>query len=147
MSLLAIDPGKTYFGWAYFPDNQLTHCGRETDWWEREMKMRAMLVVIERPQIYNQRQWKGDPNDLIDVALTVGGLMRELGKHVTEIKLVLPHEWKGTVPKKIMQDRILDRLDAVERALVVPVKGVSDVIDAVGLGLWQLGRLRSTTAC
>ena len=57
----------------------------------------------------------------------------------TDTILVKPAEWKGQVPKKIMNERVLSKLSAQERAIV---KDNHNAIDAVGLGLHVLGRLR-----
>ena len=72
--------------------------------------------------------------------------------------LVEPRTWKGGAPKGVTSLRVFDELDDAERALCeIPGaalrklragRGVasgtgSDVLDAIGIGLWKLGRLRS----
>lgn len=94
-------------------------------------------LVIEKPQIYQGRKQKGDPNDLIDLAMVVGAWRHE--HPYTE--LVKPRQWKGQVPKAVMTKRILSKLTDAELAVLGDLKSNHNVVDAVGIGLWKLGRL------
>ena len=52
---------------------------------------------------------------------------------------VVPSAWKAQIPKSIHKSRILGNLDPVEfRAIVSPAD--HNTIDAIGIGLWALGR-------
>lgn len=142
--VVAIDPGKRT-GWAVFDRGQLVEAG--------VFPVRTMLdappivavapawAVLELPQIY-PRGGKGDPNDLIDLAVLVGDLCGYYRRHGLGVVLVKPRAWKGTVPKTIHNKRTLAKLTAAERAIlpVRPRAGDHDhnMLDAVGLGLWQL---------
>jgi len=98
-------------------------------------------VVVEKPQVYVRRLSKGDPNDLIDLAVVVGALLATV-QGVGET--VLPQRWKGSVPKDIMNARILGRLsDAEKQRIVYPKRKTlgHNVVDSVGIGLWALKRL------
>ena len=54
----------------------------------------------------------------------------------SEVRLVTPREWKGTLPKALMAKRILAALTPQERVIA---KGLGpDAIDAIGLGKWAL---------
>lgn len=78
-------------------------------------------------------------DSLITLAITAGrviGRYEELGQRV---RTVTPNQWKGSVPKAIHHKRIKARLTSEELALLVGASG--DMIDAVGIGLWDLGRL------
>jgi hypothetical protein len=147
--MIAIDPGKRHLAWAEFIDNRLADCGlaegtpRELRLALEEIGLRRELTVIECPQIYPSRRWRGDPNDLIDVAVTAGvaaGVLCRRGK----VEYVRPGTWKGAVKKPIMLVRIINVLGSDERMLLEAC-GVTrgnrhNVIDAIGLGLWRLGR-------
>lgn len=101
----------------------------------------ATELAIELPQVYDRARSKGDPNDLIQLAAVVGGIVDRLGRKTA---IYLPREWKKQVPKKIMCERIESRLSEVERAeveLPASAKLKLDVWDAVGIGLHHLGRL------
>jgi hypothetical protein len=149
--LLTFDPAAHHVAWASFREARLEGCGliRERVAPTLEMKFRAsekwapMRAVVELPQVYNRRG-AGDPNDLIAVAVTVGRIAQALGP-LTPCEFVHPHDWKGSVPKKVMLGRIEKRLDENEllvlnRADVIPSLR-HNVLDAIGIGLWEVGRL------
>lgn len=97
-------------------------------------------LVIEVPQVYVRTRSKGDPNDLIQLALVVGGFECTFRGAVF---LTKPAEWKHQVPKPIMQERILKRLSDDEKSHVTkaPKSLMHNVWDSVGIGLARLGRL------
>jgi len=146
--LIAFDPGAHTAAWATFDGGLLMRCGIEQEPLGRALGQRfasiAARVVIELPQVYQQRAWRGDPNDLIAVAVTVGRIMQTFEGTAGETSVVLPHTWKGNVPKAIMGERILGRLDHEERSVLerlkLPATIKHNVIDAIGLGLWALAR-------
>lgn len=143
--VLAVDPGTKAVGWAVLSGypRRLTSCGFvpvdvfPDCWYPSEL-------VIEVPQVYPQRAWKGDPNDLIDVALAAGIVIGRV--HCTKVRTPRPHQWKGTCPKEIHQRRVLALLDMSERAILegcgAPKSKLHNVVDAIGLGLWAAGRLK-----
>lgn len=102
-------------------------------------------VIVEIPQTYGGRAARGDANDLISVAAVAGAVGGEL---------VRPREWKGSVPKPktrkeyltkgyVVETRARQKLTSVEQEkVIVPNawKTKMDVWDAVGIGLWKLGR-------
>lgn len=138
MILTAIDPGVCT-GWASFYSGHLALCGITN-----ELRYLPGDIVIEKPQVYRATRSKGDPNDLIDLAILVGRYVERCNGDVT---LVTPAEWKGQVPKHIHARRILDALtDGERRVATVESAKLSkssrhNMIDAIGLGLWKLGRL------
>ena len=97
---LAIDPGNDT-GWALFSHaNGLITCGLGNPTHVRQVRDLAKTCVIEKPQIYNARRMKGDPNDLVKVAINAGeygGVLKSLG---VRVEYYTPHEWKGTQPKE-----------------------------------------------
>lgn len=152
MILAAIDPGRRCSGWAIFSGARLIKTGGVTDVTLPEAF--AMFLdlfdryspddgIIEIPQVYQQKFWKGDPNDLIEVALYAGVAIAALSRHA-RFKMVRPHDWKGTVPKDIDNKHTLSKLTAEETAVFkgsgVKKKLEHNLIDAIGLGLWKLGR-------
>lgn len=99
-------------------------------------------AVIELPQTYKGRAAKGDGNDLISVALVVGGLTWLCGRSGIIVDYVHPHDWKGSVPKSVTKQRVLKRLSAEELKRVEwPGRALEhNVYDAIGIGLKELGR-------
>ena len=140
--LLAIDPGQTA-GWAEFEDGKLERAGAGTKKFVLDFGSWVENVVIEKPCWYG-RDNKVDVNDLIDLAIFVGEVKQKYRQSVVE--LVMPVTWKGTVPKKIHNQRVIDVLSEKERALLPFRPRAKDydhnMLDAVGIGLWKLGRLR-----
>ena len=151
--LVAVDPGVHACGVAVFlRGGQLERAayvtcagggpvavaGEVRDWFG---SLVADRIVIERPQVYIPRLMKGDPNDLINLAMVVGALLATLhGPGET----VLPASWKGQVPKDIMVNRIKKRLapEELARAMLPKTKDLQhNVFDAIGIGLWAVGRL------
>lgn len=99
--------------------------------------------VLEYPQIY--RHGAGaevDPDDVLALVLVLGhvwGTFHGLNGHT--IDLVRPATWKGQVPKRIMNNRIVNTLTSAERQLVHDkVRSNHNALDAVGIGLWALRR-------
>ena len=143
MRLLAIDPGRTT-GWAYFFDGQLQKawaCSQEE---ALVAQLHVSDVLIEKPCWYGKDN-KVDANDLISLGVFVGQLKQLYESRDAMVGLVLPVTWKGTVPKKIHNERVLDALTSEER-LRLPFRLRAkdydhNMLDAVGLGLWKLRRL------
>lgn len=157
----AIDPGLRKLGIAVFADGLLLHSalikapGTDlgvTAWQRIADKARTWrldhsppgyfprdeALVSEYPQSYVAGQQKGDQNDLIELTGVVGYLLGAI-VDVGEKQTYLPRAWKGTMDKEAMQERILSRLSPEERVNAVEQ---SDVIDAIGVGLFYLGRLQ-----
>lgn len=156
--LLAIDPGAWGQGVALLRDKELLRAAYVTiprtgkkgydtyaraaravlDWlgWDPKTLDR---VVIEKPRIYPNMRGK-DPNDLLDV-LGAGAAFAGLcspGAVVTRY----PSEWKGQVPKSVMNKRVLLAMTEVERARMEEA-GSKDhnTLDAIGLAFEAVGRI------
>lgn len=92
-------------------------------------------VFIEKPRVYDTAHQKGDQRDIINLAIIVGALMKGLGKPTA---LAEPAEWKGQVPKDVMEVRIREALSAGELEAIDLPKQKSlhhNVWDAVGMAL------------
>ena len=106
--------------------------------------------------IYPRGQTK-NPNDVVELALNAGewgGLYRQWA----DVEYVFPFQWKGSVPKSIHHTRVLAKLSEAERAVAdqaisrgrsgvskslatpVPASKRHNVLDAIGLGLFRVGR-------
>ncbi len=150
--LLAVDPGVTCLGWAWFYNEKLINCGICRAESLEEMIVYPFpwnspeLAVIERPTVY-RRGGKGDPADLISIAIVAGAAART----AKAVRFVEPRTWKGSVPKKIHNKRVLDALHDETYGSEVdvwntaagpePIYLLHNMIDAVGIGLYQLGRM------
>lgn len=163
MKLLAVDPGVRACGWALFEYD--SHCKLiECDLVQSVsvayptdiphfMDMSILLsripcnrFIVERPQLYRERRQKGRQEDLARLLVLCGVLcgMRQYGE------LVLPHDWKGGVPKPdpvsdigsyIVHRRNQEALGKDYLPKAVPPGKAHNVADAVGLGLWRIRQL------
>jgi hypothetical protein len=141
--LLAIDPGKCA-GWALFWTGWLWQCGT-TNVAQDILPWNVITeAVCELPQVYRAAQSKGDPNDLIKVAVGVGRWQERAESRNIPWKTYLPNEWKGQAPKDVHHNRAMRQLSE-EESRRIPDMAVSlrhNMMDAVALGLFHLGRLR-----
>ncbi len=109
----------------------------------RGFEMIEAESVIEKPQIYRQRMWKGDPNDNVDVAIAAGVAAATLSR-CGPVSFAAPRAWKGQREKRIDNAYTLRLLGPDEAEVLAghKVRGskLHNVVDAVGIGLWKLGR-------
>jgi hypothetical protein len=103
----------------------------------------GVRVVLEYPQVY--RHGAGaevDPDDVLSLVLVLGHVWGTFhGVNGNTLELVRPATWKGQVPKRIMNNRIVGTLSPAEQQLVHDkVRSNHNALDAVGIGLWALRR-------
>src|SRR5690606_34499634 len=77
-----------------------------------------LRAVIESPQVYAASKSKGNPNDLVDVALAAGAWAGEAARLGAEVKMVAPREWKGQLSKVVTRERARAVLAPAELAAV-----------------------------
>lgn len=150
MMILAIDPGLDT-GWAILDSlGVLVRCGLGDP-----PETCGLPVIIERPQVYARRSSKGDPNDLITLAIQVGRYTERVVTQGSKCEHVLPHDWKGSLDSEICCIRIVNSLTDAERntlfSALAPLSRKPmtiehatagkrhNVIDAVGLAKWSIG--------
>lgn len=113
------------------------------EWLRPRLGDEPFQLVIELPRVYAAAHQKGDQNDLIQLAGTVGMLGGFL-PGVSSRQSVYPRDWKGSLDADAFIERIKQRLDAAEH-LRVELPSTSslqhNVWDAIGIGLHALGRL------
>ncbi len=141
--LLAIDPGADT-GWARF---DVATCRLEGCGLGAAAPGPTSRVIVERPMIYPGGRQKARPADVIKLATRAGeaaGLYARTAG--IEPEYVEPHAWKGSVDKNISHARIWAKLTPAEQAIVSDAaRGVApskrhNILDAVGIGLWGIGR-------
>ncbi len=157
MRRLYIDPGTSALGLAEFTDRVLTSAivsktrlrgieDRISAHW-RNARIAMSLADVAAVEHMQYRPTDSTPQDLIDVqavGCAVAGLLAD------SVRLIKPSEWKGTVPKPIHHARLVGVLSAEERAVLGDVAERAlrrstrghdkEVLDAVGIGLYDLGR-------
>lgn len=101
-------------------------------------------LVIEFQRVYPGMA-KIDLNDLLDCT-GVGAAIAAVNSRQTaprELISVFPSEWKGNLKKQDMLARIRGKLsvDELSHCEFTNKSDNEDILDAVGIGLWKLGRL------
>lgn len=159
--LLTVDPGKAHAGVALFDgDGYLVRATtvkvKKTktaldcsllanaikQWLDADWTC-VDKVRCEKPSIWTQGGFRGNPNDILDLMATNGAIINMIGcgdaRYVTT-------EWKGQVPKParkkdpyIVERRVRKRLNHIEQT-VFGDNPSWDTTDAVGVGLWVLKR-------
>lgn len=94
-------------------------------------------VVCEIPQVYTRDKSKGNPNTLVELACA-GSFV--LGRLKGTPHTVLPAEWKGQLPKEVVEERCKIHLSKEEKErILLPIKSLRhNVWDAIGIGLFFL---------
>lgn len=102
-----------------------------------------LALAFERVQIYRAAKSKGDPNDLVPLAIIAG----QVSGLVPGARVIspTPREWSGGTSKAETGDpwasprgeRVRRRLSGDEFAAVI---ATHDAVDAAAIGLWALGR-------
>lgn len=169
MRLIAVDPGLRACGLAYFADGALCHaalvhspektarggqCWIAMGWAVAEHLQQRGIVwncgVVEQPQQYEARFMKGDRADITELTGVASAVALILSVKAPEVQTPLPAAWKGQVKKDVHNRRALSRLLPHELQVIDwPKKSggavnpalAHNVIDAVALGLWRIGRL------
>lgn len=154
--LLTIDPGVRICGVALWqPDGQLhraelvrgAHAAPDAVAWiamatavfHATELYRPQALVIEQMRTYEGRAAKGDANDLIAVAHTVGAIVMRL-RLPTVVQTA--QQWKGGTPKSVTENRMNEKLSPAEKERIIwPAKSLRhNVTDAIGIGLRHLRR-------
>lgn len=161
--ILALDPGTKISGLAWFDDRILVHSHRHGPYDDPDDMAQDVAastcahafdrLVVEVPRVYGGNS-PADPNDLVKIAIVVGAAIGQAKMNGCDVTRVAPAEWKGQVDKKIMATRSFIALSPTERRVLQTNPSVCatgknshegvilDVWDAVGIGLWHLGRLK-----
>jgi hypothetical protein len=154
--LVSVDPGRDHIALACWVDRELARCtllavdGRQeigavaTDLAALlESQDRADVVVVEY-MCHRAGEAKSQARDLIDVTISGTAVAARLGD---ELIYVSATSWKGQAPKAVIQRRVVERLSGIEMTAlaatlcVVPRGRHHDLYDAVGIGLYHLGRM------
>lgn len=162
MRILAVDPGIRGCGVALFDDKRLYRAeyvknpANKGDDLQAVREMAFAIssefhiaelneIVVEQPCIYAHEKFDKNPNNLLPLRAIGGALsVRYAYSKVTQY---LPPEWKNNMPKGAgFEKRVMDRLTSSERDSIqqYPRSIMHNVYDAIGLGLFHLGRFKPT---
>jgi hypothetical protein len=149
--LLTIDPGACT-GAAYFRQGRLVWvmCKRFEQIWNDELRQfdleyAGQHLLIEIPRVYPSGRQPVDPNDLITLAVRAGRLIEMSRGQLGTFETCFPSDWKAQVPDDILYKRLESVLSSEERVVVDAYKCAKhtkhNMLDAIGIGLWKLGRV------
>ncbi len=141
--IIAVDPGVHKCGIAHFNSGSDRLVGAFYSSWEDLNP--GLINTVDRLVIEMPRVYPGMPgidlNDLLNLAAMVGRFEAIFPSHIR----VFPSQWKGQVPKAVMNNRVLNKLSIAERVVVDSADVIRskrhNMLDAVGIGLYHLGRL------
>lgn len=136
--MIAIDPGVGYYAFAIFGVRCSLIEPGITDHTEPVPATPYLGPMVIESQ-YIARTSRVRTDDVIALAHAAG----RISANYPDARWVLPATWKGSVPKREHQKRIRAALSPDEAQLLVEFnKGeLKQILDAVGLGLWHLGRI------
>lgn len=111
---------------------------------QSHVRLEHNRVVGERQVVYpGAKGLKTNPNDLLDLAMCAGAFYGALCVDmVATLTIVEPAEWKAQVPKDITRKRIETLLGSTEKVLIKKGGEMHNVYDAIGIGLFVLGRAK-----
>ncbi len=154
--IVAIDPGVKASGVACFDGGSLVSA-----FWARESGARSMeaevilrassafgfsagevVAVVEEPITVRGRAFRGSTESLLKLSQSIGALRAMLQSIGTRVELTSVRAWKGNVPTEALQERLLRKLDEDEKLRIEwPAQSYAhNIVDAISLGLWALGR-------
>jgi hypothetical protein len=150
IELVTCDPGKDATGLAAFDVHGRlvkAELWRPDDNWDDVTSDRlkafcgtAARFIVELPKGRGSKDVK-KINSLIQLAFFAGLFAGSSGCTVGWLH---PHEWKGQRPKEVDNRYTLSILSEEEREMVKRVKCPEslrhNMIDAIGIGLWKVGR-------
>lgn len=160
--LVCLDPGTAEAGIAVYENRELVCAwlsrlrplGKTRGWLlmarqvYRDLMSRYPLealsgatLAIEVPQIYHGRSVGKDQIKLAQMGAALAGYLAS--RIEISVKEYLPKQWKGSVKKEAMTDRILERLtpEEISRIEECPASLRHNIVDACGIGLKMSGRL------
>lgn len=140
---VAIDPGVHMTAVAYFENGKLSDAV-----YLPTTAMSAVIVTqiyAERPRMRERSPVR--KQTIADLSLALGLVVSRFAGPQTAIRYIEPTTWKGTVDKAITGKRITAALSSAERCVLAnALEGIEgklqhNVYDAVGIGLFGLGRV------
>lgn len=146
----ALDPGVRACGLSVWVDGRLIRAELvrvDTTRWQPAIMAGAVVAaasidaglpeawLVESPRSYPGRE---DREENLEGLRKVIAALRRIARPGV-VRTVAPSAWKGNVPKVVHATRIFGALGQAE-ARIVPAD--HNVVDAVGLGLYGLGRVR-----
>lgn len=153
IKILTVDPGISGSGWALFNDGEHTplctgyHIPKGKDW---EGKLENLIKAFDKVFVEHNHitaayiEWPAfwstsqrsiaavNSGALLKLAAVCGGIYAISLSHDADVFLMTPSQWKGQLPKTLVDSRIRKCLGRTYR---------DHESDAVGMGLFLMGVL------
>lgn len=113
--IIGIDPGIKYVAWAASEESspELLGCGFL---FLKELRLLGTIIGCEARVLvegqYVDKRSKVDPADILELAAVRGACLALGGP---ESSTVLPADWKGQLPKDVLEARVMNMLTGPER--------------------------------
>jgi hypothetical protein len=88
-------------------------------------------MILEIPEHWAVAGFEARENGSIAKLMLVVGLIYSLKPTLDELRIVKPREWKGQLPKQVMENRLRDDYLAIDIDLAALNP---NVVDAIGIG-------------
>lgn len=136
--LTCVDSGENS-GYANFQDGVLRRAFLTTIDEAPVASRDTALAIVEIPD-----RIRVNPKSIIKLALNAGRWLQHLSLS-RSVEAVEASAWKASTDPDVLARRILAILTPEERAVIPKTRSAlgydHNVIDAIGLGLWRLGRM------
>lgn len=139
--LYAVDSGE-HSGLACFDDGRLVYAYRTSVIVPTAARVNFQAAVVEIPD-----RVKVNPKSIIKLAVNAGRWLQTFGFAcpTANVAAVEASAWKASTDPDVLAKRILACLTDEECAVIPKTRSAlgydHNVIDAIGLGLWRLGRM------
>jgi hypothetical protein len=159
----SMDPGGTGAGLCIWPEEEWNQClppvwmqnvypvRRVGPWLDRTMSVLSQIadhldnfkpshLYCECPQFFEGTRGMASAGsgDLVKLCLFTGGIIEVCRVRDTRLHLIDVNEWKGQLPKDVVERRIYKRLPQLEGVIS------AHVVDGVGIGLYAKGFFNET---
>lgn len=158
MRIAAIDPGLRQLGLSVFEDTRLVRAELVRNPLKKTRGPKAWAAMAEAVELAYWSVYSEPPDVYVTECMQVDGRrgrvddlfqLYGVGMYAghslcpAEIHGYYPRDWKGSVPKDVMVERIRLKLSSVERKAIqsCPDSLRHNVMDSIGVGLFHVGRL------
>lgn len=150
--MISVDPGEHCYWAQWTPGGSLLACAP----WTHPPDIDDIEYAVIESQVIIPK-FTRKPDSIITLAHLAGAIARDFGyPNEDRVRWVKPHQWKGNTKKPTSAKQwasyaihrmVVEALEPDELAIYIvalaelPNGERHDLADAVGIGLWELGRL------
>lgn len=137
--IIGVDPGVGYCGYALLWGDLRAYYSDSLFDLKSFLKSFAdsdTIFVIEVPTLRSASPVK--KSNILDLSYSAGFYAGLAAAHGCVIETVTPAAWKGSVPKKVHQARLIEKHPEILQAVMkhIPKSKQEHAVDACGLAYW-----------